>query len=219
MIRFNNLSHSYNTKLGARVILEQSNALFESGFNYALMGPNGAGKSTVMRLISGAETPVSGDVLRDEVASWPLGFHGGFNNTMTGRENVVFVARIYGYDPKDILAQAEEFAEIGRNIDAPVGSYSTGMKQRLAYGLSLSMDFETYLIDETIAVGDARFRRKCRHALSKKLGRARIIMISHSEKGIRHYCQRGMLLHGGQLYEYDDMNELMRDYQLFCNRK
>lgn len=217
MIRFLDLSKSYQSPEGRKLVLEGSHAVFESGRNYAIMGPNGAGKSTVMRLISGAELPSSGVIERREVTSWPLGFHGGFNSTMTGRENVTFVARIYGQDPRPVLASAEEFAEIGSAIDMPVGSYSSGMKQRLAFGLSLSIRFDSYLIDETISVGDARFRRKCEEALADRMLSTRVIMISHSEKMARKYCDAGMLLWRGQLHEYDDVEELIADYRRLCS--
>lgn len=217
MIRFEDLSKSYAAPGGRKVVLDRSNAVFETGRNYAVMGPNGAGKSTVMRLISGADLPSSGRVLREEVTSWPLGFHGGFNGTMTGRENVAFVARIYGHDPEPVLAAAEEFAEIGAAMHMPVSSYSTGMKQRLAFGLSLSMRFDSYLVDETISVGDARFRRKCEEALGRRMSTSRVIMISHSEKMVRKYCDRGMLLWKGSLYEYDDVESLIADYRRLCS--
>lgn len=217
MIRFIDLSKSYGGPAGRRTVLENSHAIFEGGRNYAIMGPNGAGKSTVMRLISGADLPSAGRVERQEVTSWPLGFHGGFNGTMTGRENVIFVARIYGQDPRPILSAAEAFAEIGAAIDMPVSTYSSGMKQRLAYGLSLSIRFDSYLIDETIAVGDARFKRKCEEALADRMAGTRVIMISHSEKMVRKYCDAGMLLWKGQLHEYDDVGELIRDYRRLCS--
>lgn len=217
MIRFLDLSKSYGAPAGRRLILDRSNAVFEDGHNYAIMGPNGSGKSTVMRLISGADLPSAGQVLREENTSWPLGFHGGFNGTMTGRENVAFVARIYGQDPGPVLAAAEEFAEIGAAIHMPVSSYSTGMKQRLAFGLSLSIRFDSYLVDETISVGDARFRRKCEEALAGRMTSSRVIMISHSEKMVRKYCDRGMLLWQGSLFEYDDLDDLIRDYKKLCS--
>lgn len=216
MIRFENVSKSYPASGGRKTVLDRSNAVFETGQNYAIMGGNGAGKSTIMRMISGADVPTSGDIVRDEMPSWPLGFHGGFNVNMTGRENVVFVARIYGLDVDRVLDESCAFAEIGKNIHLPVSAYSSGMKQRLAFGLSLAIRFDTYLIDETIAVGDVRFRKKCQQVLLDRLGSSRVIMISHSVKTIAHYCQRGMFLWQGQLYEYDDIKALIADYRKFC---
>lgn len=217
MIEFDRVSKAYKTKTGPRVVLDSSEALFASGRNYAIMGPNGAGKSTVMRLISGAEMPSSGQVMRDELVSWPLGFHGGFNGTMTGRENVRLVARIYGQNVDEIIALAQDFAEISGAFDEPVGSYSSGMKQRLAYGLSLAIRFDTYLIDETISVGDARFKKKCEKHLLNALGGSRVIVISHSVKMIQKYCDCGMLLWKGQLYEYEKIETLMKDYERLCS--
>lgn len=152
-----------------------------------------------------------------ELVSWPLGFHGGFNGTMTGRENVAFVARVYGQDPVRVLRETEDFAEIGKSIALPVSTYSTGMKQRLAFGLSLAVRFDTYLIDEVTAVGDARFKRKCAEALSARLQSARVIMISHSIPTIRKYCDCGMLLWQGVLYEYEDIEALITDYKALCS--
>lgn len=217
MIRFSNLSRHYDTKVGRKQVLDRVNAVFEDGQNYAIMGPNGAGKSTLMRLISGADMPSSGRIDRDEIVSWPLGFYGGFNGTMTGRENVAFVARIYGQDPRRVLQEAEAFAEIGKSIALPVSTYSTGMRQRLAFGLSLAIRFDTYLIDEITAVGDARFKKKCAEALSARLETSRVIMISHTISTIQKYCQRGMLLWQGALYEYDDTEALIADYKKFCS--
>ena len=216
MIRFHDVSKTHTGKGQRKLILDGSNALFETEGNYALMGPNGSGKSSVMRLISGADRPNSGQVERDEQVSWPLGFHGGFNGTMTGRENVIFVARIYGQDPEQVLAETAEFAEIGKAMAAPLSTYSTGMRQRLAFGLSLAMRFDRILIDEIVAVGDTRFRKRCMDALEERLEASRVIVISHTLATIRKYCQRGMLLLDGTLYEYDDVEALIRDYRAFC---
>lgn len=217
MIQFHDLTKSYETKAGPKLVLEKSNALFATGRNYAIMGANGAGKSSVMRLIAGSVLPTSGFVDRNELVSWPLGFHGGFNSTMTGRENVLFVARVYGQDVERILHLSQKFAEIGAAFDEPVGNYSSGMKQRLAYGLSLAIKFHTYLIDETIAVGDARFRRKCEKYLNYRLQKSRVIVISHSIRTIRKFCDCGMLLWKGQLYEYGNIEHLIKDYERLCS--
>ncbi|PVH27274.1 ABC transporter ATP-binding protein [Pararhodobacter oceanensis] len=216
MIRFHDLSKSYPSYGGRHHVLDRSNAVFEAGVNYALMGHNGAGKSTVMRMVSGADLPTSGWVERQGMVSWPLGFSGGFNSTMTGRENVLFVARTYGQNTAEVLEAAADFAEIGKSMEMPVSTYSTGMKQRLAFGLSLAISFDTYLIDEVTSVGDARFKRKCDEALLGRLATSRVIMISHSETTIRKYCQAGMLLWDRNLYEYDDIEELIKDYKTVC---
>ena len=149
------------------------------------MGVNGAGKSTTMRLIAGTELPNSGRVRRDVRVSWPLGFAGGFHPLMTGRENVKFVARIYGADVRKTLDFVEDFSEIGDYIDAPVKTYSSGMMARLSFGLSMAIDFECYLIDEITAVGDARFQARCVGTFAERRKRADIIMVSHSMETIK----------------------------------
>ena len=216
MIAFDTVTKVYTVKNVRKVILDKASFLFESNRNIAIMGHNGAGKSTIMRMISGIELPTSGVISRDEKVSWPMGFAKGFNGNMTGIENVRFVSRIYGEDPNRVLESVQEFAELGKSIDLPVTTYSSGMKARLAFGLSLAIDFESYLIDEITAVGDRRFKRKSNKALRAKIENARVIMISHSESTIREYCDSGVLVHGSKLYYYDDLEGLLADYNRFA---
>mgnify|MGYP000269700712 CR=1 FL=1 len=216
MIEFENVSKIYNVKNVRKVILDEATFAFENGRNIALMGHNGAGKSTIMRMLAGIELPTSGVIRRNEKVSWPMGFAAGFNGLMTGVENVRFVSRIYGEDSDRILESVQEFAELGRSLDLPISTYSSGMKARLAFGLSIAVNFECYLIDEITAVGDRRFKKKSEAALKDKIRSSRVIMISHSEKTIREYCDCGLLVHGAKLYYYDDLNALMADYKRFC---
>jgi capsular polysaccharide transport system ATP-binding protein len=216
MIEFENVSKVYNVKNVRKVILDDASFAFENGRNIALMGHNGAGKSTIMRLLAGIELPTSGIIRRNEKVSWPMGFAAGFNGLMTGVENVRFVSRIYGEDSDRILESVQEFAELGRSIGLPISTYSSGMKARLAFGLSIAVNFECYLIDEITAVGDRRFKKKSEAALKDRIRSSRVIMISHSEKTIREYCDCGLLVHGAKLYYYDDLDALMSDYKRFC---
>ncbi|WP_298497841.1 ABC transporter ATP-binding protein [uncultured Maritimibacter sp.] len=216
MIAFDTVTKVYTVKNVRKVILDKASFLFESNRNIAIMGHNGAGKSTIMRMLSGIELPTSGVISRDEKVSWPMGFAKGFNGNMTGIENVRFVSRIYGEDPNRVLESVQEFAELGKSIDLPVTTYSSGMKARLAFGLSLAIDFESYLIDEITAVGDRRFKKKSNDALRAKIENARVIMISHSESTIREYCDSGVLVHGSKLYYYDDLEGLLADYNRFA---
>ncbi len=216
MISFEHVNKVYRVKGVEKVILKDANYQFAPGKNIALMGQNGAGKSTMMRLIAGVELPTSGTVRRSEKVSWPMGFASGFNGLMTGVENVRFVSRIYGCDTEHVLGQVQEFAELGKSLDLPISTYSSGMKARLAFGLSLAISFECYLIDEITAVGDRRFKAKSEKALKDKIQNARVVMISHSEKTIRDYCDQGVLSYGAKLYHYDDMNALISDYKRFC---
>ncbi|WP_039019851.1 ABC transporter ATP-binding protein [Halocynthiibacter namhaensis] len=216
MIAFDTVTKTYHVKDIKKLILDDVSFAFESGKNIAVMGHNGAGKSTLMRLIAGIELPTSGLVTSDETVSWPLGFVGGFNGLMTGIENVRFVARIYGHDSDRILEDVRQFAELGLSIELPISTYSSGMKARLAFGLSLAINFDCYLIDEITAVGDRRFKLKSKKALTDKIRTARVIMISHAEKTIHNYCDSGVLLHNSKLYYYDDLKSLIKDYQKFC---
>lgn len=216
MIALDSVSKYYRIKDVEKVILDEASFEFPDAENIAIMGHNGAGKSTLMRMIAGIELPTSGLIRRDEKVSWPLGFAGGFNGLMTGTENVRFVARIYGEDSATVLDKVKDFSELGRSIDLPIQTYSSGMKARLAFGLSLAIDFDCYLIDEITAVGDRKFKQKSAQALNKKIQNARVLMISHAEKTIRDYCQMGVLLYDAQLYYYDNVSALIKDYRRFC---
>lgn len=216
MISFESVTKIYNVKNVRKLILDDVSFVFESMSNIAIMGHNGAGKSTLMRMLAGIEPATSGRIRRDEKVSWPMGFSAGFNGTMTGVENARFVARIYGEDTERVLGQVQDFAELGKSLDLPISTYSSGMKARLAFGLSLAVNFECYLIDEITAVGDRRFKEKSESALKDKIRNARVIMISHSEKTIRDYCDSGVLVYGSKLYFYDKLEDLITDYKKFC---
>ena len=216
MIRLDSVTKSYRIKDVQKLILDDVSFEFPASENIAIMGHNGAGKSTLMRMIAGIELPSVGIIRRDEKVSWPLGFASGFNGLMTGTENVRFVSRIYGEDSDRVLDAVKNFSELGRSIDLPIETYSSGMKARLAFGLSLAIDFDCYLIDEITAVGDRRFKSKSSNALNEKIKDARVLMISHSEKTIRDYCDMGVLLYNAKLYYYSSVEELIKDYRRFC---
>lgn len=216
MIRFDSVTKRYMVKNVHKCILDNASFTFPENKNIAIMGKNGAGKSTVMRMVSGIELPTSGVITRNEKISWPMGLSAGFNGLMTGVENVRFVARIYGVPSDGVLSDVESFSELGKSLDLPISTYSSGMKARLAFGLSLSLDFDTYLIDEITAVGDRRFKKKSNKALKDRIKNARVIMISHSENTIREYCDSGVLIYNSKLYFYDCINLLLEDYRRFC---
>ena len=216
MIALDRVSKSYLVKGVHKQVLDEVSFTLPEGKNIALMGRNGAGKSTLLRLIAGTEMPSRGDILRHERVSWPMGFSGGFNGTMTGVENIRFVARLYGQPSEDALERVEEFAELGASLDLPIATYSSGMKARLAFGLSLAIDFDTYLIDEITAVGDQRFKVKSRAALGKTVETSRVVMVSHSPSVVKDFCEVGVLLFEGQLYYYDQIDSLLADYRRFC---
>lgn len=217
MLALDNVSKAYKLKGVHKVILDRVSFHFPEDRNVAIMGRNGAGKSTLMRLLAGAEQPDSGRVLRSLRVSWPLGFAGGFNGSMTGMENVRFVARVYGQDTEAIVEYVRDFSDLGCSLDLPIRTYSSGMKARLAFGLSMAIDFDCYLIDEITAVGDERFRRKSHMAFHEKLKSSQIIMISHSEKSVREYCECGIILSLGSIHSFDNIDDLISYYNTMNN--
>jgi capsular polysaccharide transport system ATP-binding protein len=206
MIRLENVVKSYRLREGRKVVLRNLTATFPKT-NIAILGANGAGKSTLLRLIAGTELPDSGVVLRQGRISWPLGFAGSFNGTLSGAENVRFVARIYGEDTERVLDFVEAFSELGEFFRMPVSSYSSGMRARLAFGVSMAVAFDFYLVDEITAVGDDKFRQKCLTTFREKLADSGIIMISHSKATLKQYCRMGAVIHQGELTICDDLNE------------
>ncbi len=212
MIQLSNVFKFYKTEQHTKIILDHVSAVFEAGWSYALLGVNGAGKSTSLRLIAGIELPNEGRIRRTTRISWPLGFATALHPLMTGRENVKFVARAYGEDVRKAMRFVEEFSEIGHYIDAPVKTYSSGMVARLAFGLSMAIEFETYLIDEITAVGDARFQARCQEAFNERRKRADLIMVSHSMQTIKDYCDRGAVLVDGQMLMFDDVDKAIEVY-------
>lgn len=213
MIELVDICKSYHLKGVRKPILHNLSFAFPTGRNVAIMGQNGAGKSTLMRLIAGTEQPDSGRIYRSTRVSWPLGFSGGFNSTMTGLENVRFVARIYGQDTEAVIAYVQEFAELGQSLKLPIKTYSSGMKARLAFGLSMAIEFGCYLIDEITAVGDENFKIKSQAVFKQKLAKAQIIMVSHSAGDIKSYCDCGLFLARDGVYFYDDVDDLIKDYK------
>ena len=213
MLTFHHVSKAYSKSGIRKVIFDDLTFEFPKNRNVAIMGKNGAGKSTMMRLLAGSEPPDSGQVFRGLRVSWPLGFTGGFNGTMTGLENIRFVARIYGQDTEQVVDYVSDFAELGPSIRLPVKTYSTGMRARLAFGLSMAIDFQVYLIDEITAVGDDSFKRKSNAVFKNKLESSQIIMISHSEATIKSYCDCGLLLDDGHITFFDDVSDLVAAYK------
>lgn len=212
MIRFKKVSKHFKTEGHRKVILENCNVEFLPGYSYALLGVNGAGKSTTMKMIAGSALPNSGRIIKDLRVSWPLGFAGGFHPQMSGRDNLAFVARAYGEDVRRVSNFVEDFAELGDYINAPVRTYSSGMMARLAFGLSMAVQFDCYLVDEITAVGDARFQKRCKDAFEGRRKNADIIMISHSMSTISAYCDKGIVLVDGQMLLYDRVSDAIETY-------
>jgi len=212
MIQLAKVFKFYKTERHTKIILDHVDMVFDSSYSYGLLGVNGAGKSTTLRVIAGTELPNSGKVRRSARVSWPLGFAGGFHPQMTGRENVHFVSRIYGADVRKTEAFVEDFAEIGEYLDAPVKTYSSGMMSRLAFGMSMAIEFDVYLIDEITAVGDVRFQERCREAFDARRKNSSLIMVSHSMQTIMDYCDRAGVLVEGRLLMFDTVTKAAETY-------
>ena len=212
MIQLDKAYKYYKVEGHKKIVLNHVSATFESGCSYGLLGVNGAGKSTTLRMIAGTELPNSGRIRKTSRVSWPMGFAGGFHPMMSGRENVKLVARVYGQDPRKVLDFVEDFAEIGDYIDSPIRSYSSGMMARLAFGMSMAVEFDCYLIDEILAVGDARFASKCKYAFEKRRKNADLIVVSHSMATIMEYCDKGAVLVDGQMIMFDSVNDACETY-------
>lgn len=213
MISFDRVSKSYSGHGVRKKIIEGFTFTFPTGRNVAILGSNGVGKSTLMRLMSGAELPDYGRVTRVGRVSWPVGFSAGFNGSMTGIENIRFVARIYGQDTEEVTEFVRSFSELGSSIGLPVKNYSSGMKARLGIGMSMALNFDYYLVDEVIAVGDASFKQKTRNMFRAKLEKSNMFMISHSMRQVREYCDCGIHMTKGCVAYYDNVDELIAAYE------
>ncbi len=215
MIELRNITKAYQTPFGPNVVLDHINVFLPTGESIGILGHNGAGKSTLLRIIGGAEMPDLGEVRTDGKVSWPIGFGGGFSGSLTGEDNCRFVARIYGQDVDRVTDETREFADLGQYFYIPIRTYSSGMRARLAFGLSMAIDFSVYLVDEITAVGDARFKEKCHAAFVSRSERSSIIMVSHSPNTIKQYCSRCAVLHQGRLTLYDSVDEAYEVYEAY----
>lgn len=209
MIQVEGLSKSYIHK-GKRVsVFKDISFHIEKGESIALLGRNGAGKSTLLRLLGGIDLPDRGTIKRSGSISWPVGLTGGFQGRLSARENLTFVCKIYAPadNVKEKIRYVEEFAEIGAYFDRPFKTYSSGMRSRVAFGLSMAFDFDVYLIDEVTSAGDERFRAKSRKVLQEKHKNADFIMVDHNLLGLQFHCNRAFLLHNGKLIQFDNLQE------------
>lgn len=216
MIELRDVTKSYPTLHGRHYVFRNLNFTFPDDVSIGLIGPNGAGKSTLLRLLGGIDAPDSGEILSDVNISWPVGLTRGMQSSLSARDNVRFVCRLYGAvgaDMRRTIRFVEEFAEIGEHFDLPVKTYSSGMRSRVAFGLSMAFEFDYYLIDEATAVGDAQFRRKCNEIFRARLERSNLIFVSHSMGEIRHWCDVVILVKDGQATLYEDVEEGIRAYQ------
>ena len=215
MFELRDITKSYLTPKGRRYVFRNLSLSIPPGKNIGLIGRNGAGKSTLMRLLGAADIPDSGSVVTDKSISWPVGLSGGFQGSMTGRDNIKFVCRVYGAvgnDMREKVRYVQDFAEIGDWIDEPIKTYSSGMRSRLAFGLSMAFDFDYYLIDEVMSVGDAHFKRKCAEVFKQKLQQSKVVLVTHNMTEVEKLCDIVLLVRDGGIQVYDDVAEGIKAY-------
>lgn len=207
MIQFEDLTKGFGVKDERKIVIDNLNMTLPSGKSLALLGRNGAGKSTLLQIVAGSMRPDHGKVTSDGSISWPVGFGGSFHGDLTGAQNVAFLARVYGVDTDELLDFVQDFSELGKHFEMPVRTYSSGMRSRLTFGTSMGIPFDTYLVDEVTAVGDAAFRRKSRAVFEERMHVSSAILVSHEMGQVRQFCDAGIVLDRGQLNYYDDLEE------------
>ena len=213
MIEVRNLSKAYPMRNGMNQVLNDISINFPPGENIGVLGRNGEGKSTLLRILANIEQPDTGEVIRRQRVSWPIGFGGGFNGSLTGEENARFVARIYGADVNEIAEYTLEFSELKDYFFMPLRTYSMGMRARLAFSLSMAIDFSVYLIDEVTAVGDKPFQQKCRDAFTERRQRSSVIIVSHNLNTVKQYCEKCAVLTNGKLQLFETVDEAAAVYE------
>lgn len=199
MIEFRHVTKTYPTRLGRNVVLGDVTTVFPRGVNVGIVGRNGAGKSTLLRLVAGVIQPDAGSITRHVRVSPPIGFAGGFSSALSAEENCRFIARIHGLDADEVVGFTKAFAEIGPYFNMPMKTYSSGMKGRVAFGVSMAVDYDVYLIDEATSAGDGTFRKKCADAFRERRARSSVIMVSHNVNTLKEYCDQYAVIQGGRL--------------------
>ncbi|EQB03387.1 capsular polysaccharide transport system ATP-binding protein [Sphingobium wenxiniae] len=213
MIVLEQVTKRYPSLRGPIQVLKGIDMTIAMGEKVGIIGRNGAGKSTLIRMIGGGEKPTTGTVTRTMSISWPIAFSGGFQSGLTGRDNLRFICRIYGQDPAEKLPFVQEFSELGDFLDQPIKIYSSGMKARLAFAISMAIDFDCLLIDEVMAVGDAKFNAKSKEELFEKRAHKAMIIVSHNMKYIKSNCNRLYLMHDGRVQHFEDVEEGIAAHQ------
>ncbi|HDQ3933005.1 TPA: ABC transporter ATP-binding protein [Escherichia coli] len=218
MIKIENLTKSYRTPTGRHYVFKDLNIEIPSGKSVAFIGRNGAGKSTLLRMIGGIDRPDSGKIITNKTISWPVGLAGGFQGSLTGRENVKFVARLYAKQEelKEKIEFVEEFAELGKYFDMPIKTYSSGMRSRLGFGLSMAFKFDYYIVDEVTAVGDARFKEKCAQLFKERHKESSFLMVSHSLNSLKEFCEVAIVFKNSYIIGYyENVQSGIDEYKMY----
>lgn len=218
MIQLHNLTKFFHTPNGPKYVVKNLTTAFPTGESVALLGRNGAGKSTLLKLLAGTIRPSAGHVSSTGSISYPVGFAGSFHRDLTGVQNTRFVARLYGVDTDHLVDFVKDFAELGSHFYMPLRSYSSGMRSRLSFGVSMGIPFDTYLVDEVTSVGDVAFRQKSVQVFDKRMEHASAIVVTHSTPMVRRICTMGAVLEGGDLIFYDDVEEAIEHHERNMSR-
>jgi len=218
MIRLENVTKTFVLNGRRKTVARNISVDFPTGVCVGLLGRNGAGKTTLLQMIAGNMDPTSGRVLTDGTISYPVGFAGSFSPDLTGAQNARFVSRIYGVDTKELVDFVEDFADLGAHFHLPFRTYSSGMRSRLAFGVSMAIHFDTYLVDEVTSVGDAAFREKSKDVFLSRLQESGAIFISHSHASVRELCTMGAVLENGELTLYDNVEDAIAQHGLNARR-
>lgn len=216
MIELINVTKYYKTEHAKKYVVKNLNFTIPENINVGILGRNGAGKSTLLRMLGGIDFPNSGKIKSDRSFSWPMGLAGGFQGSMTGRQNVKFVCRIYGRSDAEIreaIESVKEFSELEDYFEMPIKTYSSGMKSRLSFGLSLAFDFDYLIIDETLSVGDANFQVKAKAALRKKIETCNVLLCSHSMPVLQEICDAGIVVNDGKLEYFEKIEDAIEAYK------
>ena len=213
MIKLENVTKRYPIRGGTRTILDGVNVIVLPGERRGILGRNGAGKSTLVRVIGGAEPPCSGRVIHGMSVSWPMAFGGAFQSSLTGLDNLRFICRVYGVSISDKIPFVEEFADLGSYFHEPVATYSSGMRSRLAFALSLVIDFDCFLIDETWSVGDKKLRERCEEELFVKRAHKAMVLVSHNPAFVKKHCHTSSVMLHGKIHNFDNVDDGFAFYQ------
>lgn len=213
MIRFEHLSKSFALGGRRKVVIDDLSLTLPAGRSLALLGRNGAGKSTLLQMVAGTMRPDSGRIVSEGTISWPVGLGGAVHRDLTGAQNIRFIARVYGVETSQLIEFVRDFSELGEHFHMPVRSYSSGMRSRLTFGAAMGIRFDTYLVDEVTAVGDASFRRKSRAVFTERMKSSSAILVSHDTRTVREFCDAGLVLERGQLHYFDDLEDALKLHQ------
>jgi capsular polysaccharide transport system ATP-binding protein len=213
MIRLDNVYKSFTLNGKSKTVADGINCVFPTGVSVALLGRNGAGKSSMLRMIAGTMETTSGEIISDGAISWPVGFAGSFHGDLTGVQNTRFIARVYGVDTDLLIEFVEDFAELGEHFHLPLRTYSSGMRSRLAFGVSMGIQFDTYLVDEVTSVGDAAFRKKSEQVFHERMKQSSAIVVTHSMQLVRAICTAGAVLEKGKLHYYEDIETAIQEHE------